>query len=271
MRYDLHSHSTASDGVLTPTDLVRLAAKNGLTGFALTDHDTVAGIPEAAAEAERLGIDLIPGIELSIQAGDQDVHVLGYWIDYESVELQEVLADIFRMRERRTEKMVELLAELGHPIPLDDVRAEAGGGSPGRPHVARAMVKHGVVGSIDEAFGRFIADGGPAFAPKSEMDANRGFEILHRFGALSVMAHPCLVDYHAFLPEFLELGLGGLEVDHPKHGEFERQALRDLCTRHDLVETGGSDFHLPGLPSRNLGSHCVAGETVAEMRGRRPL
>ena len=270
MRYDLHSHSTASDGVLSPTALVRMAADAGLTGFALTDHDTVAGIPEAKAEAERLGIELIPGIELSVQAGGQDVHMLGYSIDHEDEELRSILGEIFAMRERRVGRMVELLNRLGHAISLAEVLEEAGDGSPGRPHVARVLVKHGIVDTTDEAFNRFIADGGPAYVPKGEMDAERGLGLLARFGALSVIAHPCLVDYESLLPAFLKLGLGGLEVDHPKHGEHSRRTLRELCAVHDLIATGGSDFHMPGPPSRGLGAYCVSGETIARMRERRP-
>jgi predicted metal-dependent phosphoesterase TrpH len=271
MRYDLHAHSTASDGVLSPTELVRFAATAGLTGIALTDHDTVAGVAEALAEAGQLGIELIPGIELSIQARDQDVHVLGFWIDHEDPELVAILGDIFTMRERRVEGMVELLAKLGHTIPLADVRAEAGTGSPGRPHVARVLVKHGIVESVEEAFNRFLADGGPAFVAKSEMGPQRGFELLRRFGALSVMAHPGLVDYEALLPGFLALGLGGLEVDHPKHSEPLRAKLRVLCERHALIETAGTDFHMPGPTGRGLGSRCVDGETIAAMRSRLPV
>ncbi len=270
MRYDLHAHTRASDGVLAPADLVRLAVKLGLQGIAVTDHDTVDGVEEAVLEGERLGVEVVPGVELSVQVNGEDVHVLGYWISHREAELTAALREIFEMRSERAEKMTRELGALGYPIDFSAVLAEADGGSPGRPHVARALMRRGYVSSVEEAFERFIGDDGPAYVPKSKMDAPRGFELLRRFGAVPVLAHPALVDYRALLPDFLARGLEGLEVDHPKHGLSERADLRALCREHDLVPTGGSDFHAPGPPSRALGSHAVSGEIVENLRARRP-
>ncbi len=270
MRYDLHSHSSASDGVLSPAQLVRRAATAGLDGLALTDHDTVGGIAEATEAAESLGIELIPGIELSIQVGDQDIHMLGYWIDHEDPDLVAALAELADMRQRRAELMVEKLVAMGMELHYDDVLEQAGEGNPGRPHVAKALMARGHIHSMEEAFERFIGDDGPAYVPKSLMDIERGFKLLARHRAVPVFAHPALCDFEALLPEFISRGLAGLEVHHPKHTELQRKRLTAICAELDLVATGGSDFHMPGAASRAIGAEGVAGDVLAALRARRP-
>lgn len=242
----------------------------GLDGLALTDHDCVEGVEEALAAAVDCGLDLIPGIELSIQVGVHDIHVLGYWIEHRDPELRRILAELVDMRHRRAERIVEKLGELGMELDFADVLAQADGGNPGRPHIAKALLAHGHIGHFDEAFERYIGDEGPANVPKSLMDPTRGFALFKRFGAVTVFAHPALCDYESHLPRFLALGLNGLEADHPKHTAPERQRLREHCRRLDLVATGGSDFHMPGASSRELGAEGVAGETVAALRALRP-
>ncbi len=270
MRYDLHSHSSASDGVLSPAQLVRRAATAGLDGLALTDHDTVAGIAEAMETAEDLGIELIPGIELSLQVGDRDIHMLGYWIDHEDPDLVASLAELADMRHRRAERMVEKLVAMDMELHYDDVLEQAGDGNPGRPHVAKALLARGHVRSLEDAFERLIGDAGPAYVPKSLMNVERGFSLLTRHRAVPVFAHPALCDYEALLPEFLSRGLVGLEVNHPKHSGPERQRLAAHCNRLNLLATGGSDFHMPGAASRALGAEGVAGDLLAALRARRP-
>jgi len=270
LRYDLHAHTKASDGLLSPGALVQHAAECGLSGLAITDHDTVEGVAEAIAEGQLFGIEVIPGIELSIQAGDEDVHMLGYWIDHESPDLTQILRELFEMRLSRAGDMVARIVELGYPIDLADVLDQAGDGAPGRPHVGKALLSRGHVASLEEAFERFIGDGRPAFVPKSRMDPERGFTLLRRFGAVPVWAHPALVDHRRHLPAFIELGLAGLEVDHPKQDLHERAALRAVCREHDLIATGGSDFHGFGTANRGLGSHGVSAATLSLLRARRP-
>jgi predicted metal-dependent phosphoesterase TrpH len=270
LRYDLHAHTNASDGVCSPEELVRLARKAGLQGLAVTDHDTVAGVAAAEEAAAELGLELIPGIELSIQTDAQDIHVLGYWIDHRAPELRAALAELFTMRERRVRTMLDKLADLGYALDYEEVSDQVGGGIPGRPHVARALVARGYVEYGEEAFERFIGNDGPAYVPKSLMDPERGFALLRRFGAVPVLAHPGLTDYPRFLDRFIALGLAGLEVDHPKHDLVARAELRALCRERDLVATGGSDYHFPGPPHRDLGSQGVSGETLAALRARRP-
>ncbi len=270
MRFDLHCHSNASDGVLDPAQLVRRAAAAGLDGLALTDHDTVSGIPEALNAAASTDIELIPGLELSIQVGEKDIHVLGYWIDHEDPSLIEALAELGDMRKRRAERIVAKLVAMGLDIHYDDVIEQAGDGNPGRPHVAKALMARGHIHSVEEAFERFIGDDGPAYVPKSLMDIERGFKLLARHRAVPVFAHPALCDFEALLPEFISRGLAGLEVHHPKHTELQRKRLTAICAELDLVATGGSDFHMPGAASRAIGAEGVAGDVLAALRARRP-
>jgi 3',5'-nucleoside bisphosphate phosphatase len=270
LRYDLHSHSSASDGVLSPSQLVRRAATAGLDGLALTDHDTVDGIAEALETADNLGIEIIPGIELSIQVGERDIHMLGYWIDHGDPELVAALAELGDMRRRRAEFMVEKLVAMGFDLHYDDVLEQAGEGNPGRPHVAKALVARGHIHNLEEAFERLIGDDGPAYVPKSLMNVERGFSLLARHRAVAVFAHPALCDYEPLLPDFVSRGLAGLEVNHPKHSIPERQRLTEHCKRLDLLATGGSDFHMPGAASRALGAEGVAGDQLAALRARRP-
>jgi len=269
LRYDLHMHSTASDGALSPEQLVRLALESGVNGIALTDHDTVEGLDETGRLAEAAGLRFIPGIELSIQEKDEDVHMLGYFIQ-PSAELREILSEISEMRLRRAERMVEKLSEIDKPIEMEAVLRQAAGGEVGRPHVAAVLVEAGHAKSSQGAFDLYIGNDGPAYVPKSMMDAERGMNLLRRFGAVPVMAHPALYDYKKVLPRFLDLGLVGLEVDHPSQSLWQRAELRALAGELGLLCTGGSDFHAPGHPKKILGSHGVSAETLAALEGRRP-
>ncbi len=262
-------HSTASDGAFTPRELVKLAVEVGVDGISLTDHDTVEGLEETGRLAREAGLTFINGIELSIQEAGEDIHMLGYFIQPEP-ELREILGEISEMRTRRAKRMVEKLAGIDKPIDMEAVLRHANGGEVGRPHVAAAMVEAGHVGSNQAAFDLYIGNDGPAYEPKSLMDAERGMNLLWQFGAVPVMAHPCLVDYKKVLPRFLELGLAGLEVDHPSQSLWQRAELRALAAELDLAATGGSDFHMPGHPAKILGSCGVNAATLEELKGRRP-
>ena len=255
--------------MLSPTELVKRAARNNLDGLALTDHDCVDGIEEALAAAEDVGIDLIPGIELSVQVGERDIHMLGYWIDHRDPELHRILKELGEMRHNSAERMVSRLQDLGLHIDYADVLEQAGDGNPGRPHVAKALVARGQIHSLEEAFVSYIGDDGPAYVPKSLMDPQRSFDLMKRYGGVPVFAHPALTDYERLLPDFVERGMVGLEVDHPKHTAVQRDRLRAQCRELGLVATGGSDFHMPGASNRELGAEGVAGDTLAELKARR--
>jgi len=268
LRYDMHMHSTASDGALTQEELVARATEAGLDGIALTDHDTVAGLPAAREAAEAAGLGFVNGIELSIQEAGQDVHMLGYFIRPDE-ELRGLLGEISAMRRRRAEIMVEKLAAIDRPIEMEAVLRFAGNGEVGRPHVAAALVEAGHAPSKQAAFDLYIGNDGPAYEPKSLMGAERGMDLLLQFGAVPVMAHPALYDYKKVLPRFLELGLQGLEVDHPSQSLWQRAELRALAAQKDLVATGGSDFHSPGHPLKILGACGIASGTLEALQARR--
>ncbi|MEX2206092.1 MAG: PHP domain-containing protein [Myxococcota bacterium] len=267
-RYDFHTHTVASDGSLTPTELVRAAAANGVTGFALTDHDTIDGIAEAQAEASRLGIELIPGIEISVneQDGARSLHVLGLGLSPEHPLLRTRLGHARHERRTRAARMVARLQEAGVAIELADVEAIAAGGSVGRPHLARALVDLGVCRDADEAFVKYLRRGRPGYEPYAAFSAREAIELVHGAGGVAVLAHPPLsggVDapggIEAFVERLLPDGLDGLEIWHPGHKPGQIRRLRRLAREHDLLETGGSDFHGEDRPGIEIGRGRAGG------------
>jgi len=248
VRADLHSHSSASDGTRPPADVIVRAAAAGLDAIALTDHDTVAGIAEAAA-ALPPGLALISGMELSCRRDGHSVHLLGYLFDPEHGELAEQCRAIRQSRVERARAMVGKLAELGTGVTWEQVTAIAGDGVIGRPHIARAMIEAGVVGSVDEAFTpRWIGPGGRAHVRRYAPDPADAIALVHAAGGVTVLAHPLAVTRGWIVPEELiaELalaGLDGVEVSHPDHDEAQRNQLTAVARRLGLAETGGSDDH----------------------------
>jgi hypothetical protein len=260
-RFDFHTHTTVSDGSLTPTELVRRAKTNGVTGFALTDHDTVDGIEEARAEGERCGIEVLGGIELSVNEADgsRAMHVLGLGLD-DPAPLRARLEALRRSRSERAARIVGHLQRNGIALELAAVEAHAGGGAIGRPHVARALVDLGAVRDVDEAFTRWLRRGRPAFEPNAELSAREAIEMVHAAGGVAVLAHPPLsggIDAPGGLVAFVErlvpLGLDGLEIWHPSHKPTVARRLRRIAAAHGLLETGGSDFHGADRPEVEIG------------------
>jgi predicted metal-dependent phosphoesterase TrpH len=267
-RYDFHTHTVASDGSLTPTELVRAAAANGVTAFALTDHDTIDGIAEAQAEASRLGIELIAGIEISVneQDGARSLHVLGLGLSPENPVLRTRLEQARHERRTRAARMVARLQEAGVAIELSDVEAIAAGGSVGRPHLARALVDLGVCRDADEAFVKYLRRGRPGYEPYAAFSAREAIALVHGAGGVAVLAHPPLssgVDapggIEAFVERLLPDGLDGLEIWHPGHKPGQIRRLRRLAREHDLLETGGSDFHGDDRPGIEIGRGRAGG------------
>src|SRR5438874_2275827 len=213
---DLHAHTTASDGSLTPTELIVLAAEEGLTAIAVTDHDTVDGLPEAAEAARQMRIELVPGIELAVAYPSGRFHMLGYLIDYGNNTLTDRLLRLKENRANRNIRMLERMKELGLPITLEDVVAESGGGQVGRPHMAMALVKKRVVSSVKEAFDQYLADGAPAHIPKDKITVEEGIGLIHAARGLAVMAHSNSLNLDdaalaGELKRLRDLGLDGLE------------------------------------------------------------
>jgi len=242
---DLHVHSTASDGRLSPEEVVALAARHGLTTMALTDHDTISGIAPALAAAQAFpNLKVIPGVELSTDAVQGEVHVLGYFIDHTSNELCARLERMRNSRWERAQAMVDRLQDLGIHIEWSRVQEIAGSGSVGRPHLVQAMLEKGYVASFKEAFTNYIGQGGPAYVKRKKMTPVRAVEIILRAGGLPVLAHPFTVsDPETLVIELKTAGLVGIEAYYGGYTAQEINALVSLSDEYDLIATGGSDYH----------------------------
>jgi 3',5'-nucleoside bisphosphate phosphatase len=258
-RIDLHTHTNHSDGTFTPPELVRLASQRGLEVVAITDHDTTDGLEEATGAGRELGVDVVPGVELSAEHQGTSVHVLCYWMDREDEGLQAELVRLRSERFLRGEIMVEKLRSLGYPVSFERVREIAGNGNIVRPHVAEALVEAGVVADEEEAFDRLIGDDGPAYVPKHALVPLEALELVRRAGGACVLAHPGMWSAEAPVPEDLieamaEAGMAGLEADHSDHTPEQREHYGDLAKRLGLVVTGGSDCHGTRYDPVRLGS-----------------
>jgi predicted metal-dependent phosphoesterase TrpH len=241
-RIDLHIHTTASDGVLSPAQVVRVALDKGLEAIAITDHDTTDGVDQAMAAARGERLEVIPGIELSAEEGAREVHVLGYYIDHQDQTLQERLAVLRRARRERAWKMVKKLENTGAPVSWERVLEIAGDTSAfGRPHIAQALLERGYVGSVNEAFDRYIGLRGPAYVSRYKLTPAEGVKMITDAQGLPVLAHPR--GQEDVVPALAALGLVGLEAYYPSYSEGERELLAKLADAHNLVATGGSDFH----------------------------
>ena len=242
---DLHSHTTCSDGFTPPRELVRLAKGAGVEVLAVTDHDTVEALPECLDEARSQGLRLVAGIEMSAIFEGSDVHVLGYGIDHAAPELRSALSGLLEKRRRRVSSICEKLGGLGVSVDPATVLAEAGGKSVGRRHVARVLVKQGVVGSIGEAFNRFLGADSPANVPAGEMSPGEAASLIRRHGGLAVLAHPGFLDDDAKVERVLDSapGIRGIEVFHRYRSPRLHLRYLEAARRRNLLVTGGSDFH----------------------------
>ena len=255
---DLHTHSTASDGTLTPTELVAHAREVGLKALALTDHDTVAGVEEALAAGEKYGVEVIPGCEISAETPDYRMHILGLFLPPRPEKLIRVMDGLLEHRHNRNHIIVGRLNDLGYSITYDEIRAIAGEGSVGRPHIARCLMDKHIVSSIQEAFDRFIGPKGKAYEPKKILTDKDAVSILKEEGATVVLAHPYQLgmspgELEKLVLELMELGLDGIEVYYPEHTPTQTRRYEELAEKHGLVKSGGSDFHGTVKPRIALG------------------
>jgi predicted metal-dependent phosphoesterase TrpH len=246
---DLHIHSTASDGVFTPSEVVHLALARGLSVIALTDHDTLSGVTEAQQAATGTGLEVITGVEINAESERGALHILGYYVDSESGPLRKRLQAMRDARADRARTMIERLGKMGIPLEWEEVQALATGDSVGRPHVARALLNRGYVGTIQEASDRFVGHDGPAYAPRLRLTPQEAIQTIIAARGVAVLAHPACSGPAAMarIPEFIGYGLRGMEVYYPDHLPEELEMLLKLCQRYGLLATGGSDFHGPDV------------------------
>jgi predicted metal-dependent phosphoesterase TrpH len=264
---DLHCHSTASDGTLSPADVVRLARRNGLTALALTDHDTVAGNAEAAAEAASLKIDFLPGIEISDEMPDPGtLHLLGYGIDPESPSLKNLTTELLAGRDDRNPRMVAKLNALGMVVTMEEWEAEAKGLVLGRPQLAAILVRKGYASSIKQAFDRYLGQGAAAYADKERLAPAQALGMIREAGGLPVLAHASQLraendaQLDRVVKGLVDQGLAGIEVFHSDHDAAWVGKTMALAQRYHLLKTGGSDFH--GSNKSNIDLGLAAGRRV---------
>jgi len=257
---DLHAHSTASDGSFPPAEVVRLAKEAGLKAVALTDHDTTDGLAEAVAAGEDLGVEVIPGVEISARYTGDSMHILGYFLDFHSPKLAEGLAVLKQARKERNPKIIAKLNALGLSINMDQVARLSGGGQVGRPHIARALLESGYVRSMQQAFDIYLKNGGKAYVAKFRFPPVEALEMIREAGGVPVLAHPFTLGMGSpgALRELLLVlkvkGLAGIEVFYADHTPEQEALYLKLARELGLLVTGGSDFHGLNKPEATLGN-----------------
>jgi len=253
---DLHTHSTASDGTLSPENVVAAAHAAGIAAFALTDHDTLAGVPRAVEAAESLGVRVVPGVELSAHDGDSEIHILALHVT--RLGLIESRLEKFRdERHVRAGQIVDRLRGLGMDVTVDMVMQEAGDAAVGRPHIARAMIRAGAARDFREAFDRYLGSGRAAFVPKPRLEVREAISIAHEAGGLAIWAHPGADGRRARLEPLVDMGMDGVEIRHPSHMLEDMNRLGALSDFFGLVPSGGSDWHGSAEGPRKIGAMMI--------------
>ena len=266
-RADLHVHTTASDGALTPAQVVETAAKMGLAAVAITDHDTVDGINEALAAGERFGIEVVPGTEISATHEGGELHILGYFIDHHHPALVEQMRIMKESRFERGRKMVEKLNAMGVRVDFERVAELSNGGAVGRPHVARAICEAGAASSMDSAFGRFLQRNGPAYVDRYKIGPVEVVNLIREAGGAPCCGHVAKLKHDELVLELVRHGLAAVEVYHPDHGPASTRFYRKFAERNSLIATGGSDAHcFPNSKSGGIGCVTVDHAVVEDLR-----
>ena len=273
---DLHCHTTASDGALSPSALVGRAARVGVQTIAITDHDTVAGVAEALDAGRHFGVEVIPGVEINTDVPSSEVHILGYFLNYTDEVLLASLARLQESRIGRAHRMAEVLTSLGAPVDVNRILALAHDGSVGRPHVAQALIEAGHVHSYAEAFERYIGRNSPAYVDRMKFTPANAVDVIRKAGGLPVLAHPVFYDrlggirtalpLDEMLPPLVEAGLGGLEVYYRGYDAITIEYLLAATRRYGLVATGGTDFHGPRSIDPDVGGIHVPRKVLRRLR-----
>lgn len=265
---DLHLHTVFSDGTYTPEEMVFQASKHGFAALALTDHDTVEGCHRAGFAARAAGIEFVPGTELTAEQDRDELHILGYFLDIKNPRLLAETAKFQDVRQNRIREIVTRLNAVHVPITTDAVFALANCRSPGRPHVARALVKAGLCGSLDEAFERFLKKNRPAWVPKFKMSAADAIDLIHHAGGVAVMAHPGLSHCDEVIPSMVEAGLDGIECFHTKHSTATAEHYLEIADQYNLLVTGGSDCHGMSKGKPLIGTIKLPYQHVEKLRAK---
>ncbi|MDF2924524.1 MAG: metal-dependent phosphoesterase [Paenibacillaceae bacterium] len=272
---DLHTHTIVSDGTGTPADNVRLAREAGLYAVAITDHDTIAGLKEAEAAGQRLGVVVVPGVELSTVAEGKDIHVLGYYMDTGDDLFLSRLEELRSVRDIRNEMMVSRLRELGMAVTMEELQSRRGSGGAavtvGRPHIAGLLVEKGYAVSLRDAFDRYLGEGAAAYVNPPRIRPETAVEWIHEAGGAAVLAHPGLYGKDALVEKLAAGGLDGIEAYHSDHCEDDVERYLGVAKRHGLLVTAGSDYH----GERNgavfhgaLGSRRISTGVLEELKTR---
>ncbi|MFA4858272.1 MAG: PHP domain-containing protein [Candidatus Margulisiibacteriota bacterium] len=253
MPADLHIHTTCSDGTYTPEQIVKVAKKVGLTTVAITDHDTTAGVAPALSAGAALGVTVIPGVELTTRLDDMELHLLGYYIDFANEEFQSVLQKLKDARRERISLMCDKLKNLGVNIKAREVMREAKNECPGRPHVARVLVKFGFCNDLREAFQKYLATGGPAYVEHYKLTPKEAIALVRKVGGIPVLGHPAGIVLNNMvqkiaekIPHLAAEGLLGIEAFYPVHSATQTKEYVAMAEKYGLLVTGGSDFHGEG-------------------------
>jgi len=263
---DLHIHTTWSDGVFSPEYMVQKAREVGLRAIAITDHDALRGIDEAVETGRKIGIEIIPGIELSTANSMHDVHILGYFFDPHNGDILEYVHYFQEERIKRAKKILDKLWKMGIHLNAEVVISSAGHGAVGRPHIADALMEEGFVLSYDEAFYKYIGDGKPAFVEKPKISPAEGIELIHKAGGLTFLAHPGMDLTDGEIIQVMKQGLDGIEILHPKHSEEKVNYFYKVASDHQLLVSGGSDCHGNRKGEMMMGKFNVPYKFVSEMK-----
>ncbi|MFV9510073.1 PHP domain-containing protein [Tepidibacillus sp. LV47] len=245
LRADLHTHSTVSDGLNPPSENIKLAKEAGLIALGITDHDSVAGIDEAIQMANIMGIEAIPGIEISTVEQGQDVHVLGYFIQYKDQRFLKQLKELEKFRDRRNAMMIEKLNELGIDIKMEEVLAKIRreDANVGRPHIAEVLIDKGIVQTMEEAFDLYLGKNGQAYVNPIRISPEEGVDIIKEAGGVPILAHPGIYDNDEMVVRLIRYGIKGIEVYHPDHSEEDEKKYQQMADQYGILATAGSDFH----------------------------
>jgi len=267
-KVDLHIHTFYSDGFYSPEDIVSKAKERGLDTISITDHDNLAGIIEATEAGRKIGVEVIPGLEISTDVNDREIHVLAYFFEPDNKELERYLVFFREERLKRAIRIVDKLNTLGLSISIDDVLEKARNRAIGRPHIAEALLEKGLVSNFFEAFNKYIGNGCPANEKKVHLSPQSAFKIINDAGGLSFIAHPGSMN-ESLLKDLISAGVDGIEVIHPSHSPQLHRFYKGIVNEYYLLESGGSDFHGGKREDENnLGKYTVDYSIIDEMRQR---